>query len=210
MREHVDAPRLPADLHGKRALDVGTFDGFWAFALERRGASVVAIDVDEIPPPDAPDKHRDQIAAELEGVTPGTGFGLLRRWFGSSAQRRSLNVYDLTAEAIGGPIDLAFVGAMLLHLRNPVRALERIRQAMSPGGQLVVWEPIDVKLSKQKEPVARYMAGSTIWTWWYPNEACLLDWIRTAGFSDVTTHGRTRIRDEGGAEQTLVAVHARP
>lgn len=43
-REHVP---LPASLAGKRCLDVGTTDGFWAFEMERRGAAeVVAIDVD--------------------------------------------------------------------------------------------------------------------------------------------------------------------
>jgi tRNA (mo5U34)-methyltransferase len=37
---------LPPSLAGMRCLDVGTFDGFWAFAMERRGAAeVVAIDV---------------------------------------------------------------------------------------------------------------------------------------------------------------------
>src|SRR6478735_9319868 len=39
---------LPADLTGKRCLDVGTWDGFWAFEMERRGAaSVTAIDLDD-------------------------------------------------------------------------------------------------------------------------------------------------------------------
>jgi tRNA (mo5U34)-methyltransferase len=36
---------LPPSLDGKRCLDVGTFDGFWAFEMERRGGSVTAIDV---------------------------------------------------------------------------------------------------------------------------------------------------------------------
>jgi len=37
---------LPARLDGLRCLDVGTFDGFWAFELERRGASeVMAVDL---------------------------------------------------------------------------------------------------------------------------------------------------------------------
>nr|MBA2506600.1 methyltransferase type 11 [Thermoleophilaceae bacterium] len=36
---------LPPSLASTRALDVGTFDGFWAFEMERRGAEVVAIDV---------------------------------------------------------------------------------------------------------------------------------------------------------------------
>ena len=38
---------LPDDLRGRRALDVGTFDGFWAFELEKRGAEVVAIDIEQ-------------------------------------------------------------------------------------------------------------------------------------------------------------------
>src|SRR5688572_1403690 len=45
-----DAPRhvpWPTAVAGGRCLDVGTFDGFWAFELERRGADVVAIDIDD-------------------------------------------------------------------------------------------------------------------------------------------------------------------
>src|SRR6478672_7410803 len=40
----ADIP-LPPSLAGKRCLDVGTFNGFWAFEMERRGGEVVAIDV---------------------------------------------------------------------------------------------------------------------------------------------------------------------
>ncbi len=37
---------LPRRLDGMRCLDVATFNGFWAFEMERRGASeVVAVDV---------------------------------------------------------------------------------------------------------------------------------------------------------------------
>jgi hypothetical protein len=32
---------IPASLAGQRCLDIGTFDGFWAFELERRGAAEV-------------------------------------------------------------------------------------------------------------------------------------------------------------------------
>ena len=39
---------LPASLAGRRCLDVGTWDGFWAFEMERRGAaSVTAIDIED-------------------------------------------------------------------------------------------------------------------------------------------------------------------
>src|SRR5579884_3604587 len=39
---------LPQRLNGLRCLDVGTFNGFWAFEMERRGArEVIAIDIDD-------------------------------------------------------------------------------------------------------------------------------------------------------------------
>ena len=45
-RQVVDRIPFPRSLEGKRGLDVGSFDGFWAFEMARRGArEVVAIDL---------------------------------------------------------------------------------------------------------------------------------------------------------------------
>ena len=38
LRDYVDHYGLPERMDGMRALDVGTWDGFWAFEMERRGA----------------------------------------------------------------------------------------------------------------------------------------------------------------------------
>jgi len=54
---------LPADLSGRRALDVGTFDGFWAFELERRGAEVVAADLERFDEVEWPPPNRERLAA---------------------------------------------------------------------------------------------------------------------------------------------------
>src|SRR5687767_5410159 len=35
---------IPQDLRGKRVLDIGAWDGFFTFELEKRGAEVLAID----------------------------------------------------------------------------------------------------------------------------------------------------------------------
>jgi tRNA (mo5U34)-methyltransferase len=208
LRGLVADANIPGDLTGQRAIDVGTFDGFWAFELEKRGAQVIGIDVDEIPPPDAPEAKRQQVLEELDGVTPGTGFHLLKRWFGSSVERQSLNVYDMVPDRVGGPVDIVFVGAMLLHLRNPVGALEAMRKTLRPGGRLVAFEVIDPSLDSQDIPVARFKLTDTIWTWWRPNTACLLGWIECAGFSDVKLLGTTTVRDATGNEQTLASIHA--
>src|ERR1700733_3767820 len=35
---------IPQDLRGKRALDIGAWDGWFSFEMERRGAEVTAVD----------------------------------------------------------------------------------------------------------------------------------------------------------------------
>ena len=35
---------IPQDLRGRRVLDIGAWDGWFSFEMERRGASVVAVD----------------------------------------------------------------------------------------------------------------------------------------------------------------------
>ena len=46
LRRLVGSVGIPDDLTGCTALDIGTANGFWAFEMERRGASrVVAVDV---------------------------------------------------------------------------------------------------------------------------------------------------------------------
>src|SRR5271168_4708831 len=47
LRTRIDRFPLPADLTGKRALDIGAWDGWFTFEMERRGAEVVAVDSTE-------------------------------------------------------------------------------------------------------------------------------------------------------------------
>lgn len=187
---------LPANLEGKRALDVGTFDGFWAFELERRGAEVVAIDIAQVRDAQLPPNNRAMLERQAEelDVRMGRGFAVAAELLGSRARLVVCNVLELTAETIGGPVDLAFMGALLIHLRDPVQALERIRSALHPGGQLYQLEPISLKLSllQPRRPVARLDTLVTPFTWWYPNRAALRGWLRTAGFADIRGHGLYR------------------
>src|SRR5947209_6916182 len=91
---HIDlrrtAPRvLPDDLSGLRALDVGTFDGFWAFELERRGAEVTAIDVDRVDSAEWPPLSRARLEREAQdwGLQLGRGFALAAAGIGSRVKR---------------------------------------------------------------------------------------------------------------------------
>ena len=191
------APRiLPVDASGLRALDVGTFDGFWAFELEARGAEVVAIDVESLDAAEWPPLHRQRLEARMRewDLELGRGFRLASAALASKVRRIECSVYDLTPDRIGGPVELAFSGAILLHLRDPVRALERIHLTLAPGGTLLVLEPVSVRntLRSPRTPVARFEPLRTRFTWWRPNLAALRAWLRAAGFVDVRVRGLHR------------------
>ena len=73
---------MPPSLVGKRCLDVGTSDGFWAFEMERRGAeSVTAIDLEDPEALDWPASIRGQEKALDE--TKAKRFALAKRALGS-------------------------------------------------------------------------------------------------------------------------------
>ena len=191
------APKvLPPDLSGRRALDVGTYDGFWAFELERRGAEVVATDVAHAHDADWPPHRRDELRREADrlGVQLGLGFRLAAEARGSRARRVECDVRALTPEAVGGPVDVAFCGALLLHLRDPVGALERIGSVLIPGGTLLLLEPVALAATAlhPRRPVARFEPAARPFNWWVPNLAALRAWLRVAGLARARVTGLHR------------------
>ena len=188
------APKvLPEDLRGRRALDVGTFDGFWAFELERRGADVVATDVEQIDDAEWPPLRRERTreVSDAFGVELGRGFAIAHRALGSSVTRVVCPVRDLSPDRVGGPVDVAFVGALLLHLRDPVGALERVRSVLAPGGTLIALEPVSWRatLRAPRRPLAEFRAASSDFTWWVPNLSALKAMVWAAGFVGVRAKG---------------------
>lgn len=209
------APKvLPSDLDGKRALDAGTFDGFWAFELENRGAEVSAIDLERIDDAQWPPHKREQLRLQTKEaeVELGRGFALASDALGSRVERVICDIYDVTPERIGGQVDLAFIGALLLHLRDPVRALEAIRGCLSPGGELRLLEPFSIALSlrARRRPAASFETLSTPFNWWVANLAGLDAWLRTAGFERTERLAFVRPPARREIRQSYVALKATP
>lgn len=214
---HVDLRALPAklfpdDLRGRRALDAGTFDGFWAFELEKRGAEVVAIDVEKLDDAQWPPFRREALRAEADalGLELGAGFREAAAALDSQVERVICDILELGPDRVGGPVDLAFCGALLLHLRDPVAALERLHDTLTPGGSLIVLEPVAVRetLLHPRRPVARFEPLSTLFNWWYPNLATLTAWLRAAGFQTVRRRGFHRPPSVPSMRQWYVALEA--
>src|SRR3954447_11371932 len=127
-RPIVDRIPFPGSLKGKRCLDVATFNGFWAFEMERRGADeVVGIDVLDPMDWDWPaGSDQETISIMASRQARGLGFEIAKRELGSSVVRLERSVYDLDEDEVGR-FDLAYLGSLLVHLRDPVAALERVR-----------------------------------------------------------------------------------
>jgi tRNA (mo5U34)-methyltransferase len=189
LRHALDLVPFP-DVRGKRCLDVGTFDGFYAFEMERRGAAeVVAIDVEDQEawdwPADArqggPNAHRDPA---MSGPPKGAGFRLLAELTGSKVDWRACNVYDVTPERLG-EFDVVVVGSLLIHLQNPVKALEAVRSVCR--GQLFSADQVEVWLSilGKGRPMAKLRGTGRTCQWWLYNGAGHQQILLSAGFRTI-------------------------
>ena len=194
LRQVVDEMPFPADLTGRRCLDIGTFDGFWAFEMEKRGASeVIAIDLLDPAAWDWPIGSEEAVVDAIgTRKAGGRGFDVARAALGSSVERRELSVYDLDPDDIG-TFDFVYLGSLLLHLRDPVLALGRTR-AVCRGDALVV-DAIDGVLSTlfRNRALAHLDGRGRPW-WWKPNVAGLQRMVEAAGFEVVGEPVRTRLQ----------------
>jgi tRNA (mo5U34)-methyltransferase len=130
LRTTADNVGIPASLAGKTALDVGTSNGFWAFEMEKRGADrVVAIDVADGGGADILPRWRAvRPAEEFQETHRQTRFLTAHSMLKSKVDYRFVNVYDLSPETVGGMFDVVYCGSLLLHLRDPLKALMNIRK----------------------------------------------------------------------------------
>jgi tRNA (mo5U34)-methyltransferase len=122
-------PTLPEDFGHLSVLDVGTFDGFYAFLAEARGARrVVAVDNEQ---------YRSWVKSrwgvDLEG---GEGFGAIRGLLRSTVEYRRLDAFDL--DQLEETFDLILCFGILHRVDNPIGLLEVLRRRLSADGTVLL------------------------------------------------------------------------
>lgn len=179
--EHLNHLGIDEDLRGRRALEVGTWDGPVAFELERRGATVVALDIQD------PSK---------------TGFNTAKAILGSKVEYVQGSVYDLT-RLIPSQFDLVIYFGVYYHLKSPVLAFEQIAAVMTDrailafegeclinyledsSGRPVSELPVGL-LASTEVPLTLFYAGTfktDDTNWFIPNLACIREWLKAAGLT---------------------------
>jgi tRNA (mo5U34)-methyltransferase len=188
-----DRIAVPERLDGVRVLEIGTWDGFWAFELERRGADVVALDLDweqdlDWPPRTRLPAHDAARRERMSIIRLGEGFRAARDLLGSRVKDVRLSVYDLSPETVG-TFDMVFVGSILVHLRDPVRALAAIRSVAD--GPVILNESFDYvpTLLSPRSPRTRFVGGGDFVLWWHSNLAGVRQMAASAGLKPVQESG---------------------
>jgi tRNA (mo5U34)-methyltransferase len=158
---------LPEDLSGMSVLDIGAYDGFFAFEAERRGASrVLAIDT---------------LAWERGARSGWPCFRLAHRVLNSRVEAKKLDVAALSREMLGG-FDVVLLLGVLYHLEDPMAGLRAVADVTD--GLLVVETHTDA--NRLARPAMAFYPTDELnddpSNWWGPNEAALLGILRAVGF----------------------------
>jgi SAM-dependent methyltransferase len=170
---------FPESMAGMRCIDLASSTGFFAFEMARRGGEVVSLDLDD-------DTRRDPQGTNVLALPAGTsrrGFELVRDALGLKVERVSMNLYDVSPEALG-TFDFVFMGNVLLHLSDPGRALKAVRSIAT--GQFLSFETISMTLTLTRPRTAcasLYERDGA--RWWTSNAKAHRRLLRAAGFEIV-------------------------
>jgi tRNA (mo5U34)-methyltransferase len=204
LRDSVGRYGLPDDMTGMRALEVGTWDGFWAFEMEKRGAEVVALDLDDERDLDWPPRRRP---ATFPDTPRGDGFRLAKEILGSSVERVNCSIYHATPEELG-TFDVVFCGSVLIHLRDQLLAYERM--AGLCRGLCISAEEYSRSAGLSPWAMSRYHADrESAVVFWMPSRKTWKRMMWTAGFDDVSEHGRFTMKTTDGHAIRHVVLHGR-
>src|SRR5436190_11465828 len=172
MHDYLAHYHFPERLDGKRVLDVGASTWFFAYEFERRGAAeVVAVELPSWADHDwTPRRMRELRArsaaehADVDRVAMRDGFAVVGEALGSTRVRRVWQrIYDLSPDDLG-TFDIVFSGAMLMHVRDPILGIQRMRECVKPDGRLIV--SISTAMPDAPEPIAKFAGEWNQCNWW--------------------------------------------
>ena len=176
----LDMIGLPPDLRGKRVLDVGTSDGFFAVNLAKRGAEVVAIDYRN------KEEHGFYVTEKLNSDI--------------TIDYRRMNVYEIDPKALG-QFDIVLFLGVLYHLPDMIRVLHLLRECCR--GSLFVETHSENEFCPTISAARYYRAatlGNDYTNFWAPNRLCVLDMLHDTCF-DV-------VRDEAWGQRLFAEARA--
>jgi tRNA (mo5U34)-methyltransferase len=171
---------LPAEFAGMRVLDVGTFDGFYAFLAERRGAErVVAVDNEQ---------YRLWVASRWGiGLAGGEGFRAIHRLLGSEVGYLRMDAFAL--DGLDERFEFVYCCGILHRVEDPLGLLRVLRGRTVSGGTVLI-ETYGLGPEQQDGAAIRVSRPGEVYArdefvYWAFGDAGLERLARIAGFSEV-------------------------
>lgn len=191
MLRTLDSLGLPADMTGKRVLDVGCGEGYFAFECEKRGAEIRVV--------------------ELRTSPLVKGFDQARKWYNSSAVLEFTNIengnlYMTDPGLWQDQFDYIFLFGVIYHLRNPLVALDNLFAMAKPGALIFIESHmLDGAAILDKNGQTGSLQTNIKGTWqlvedlngdgscyWFPSKSGLEAALKRAGFMPVGYTGKER------------------
>jgi tRNA (mo5U34)-methyltransferase len=149
-----------SDLTGRRVLDVGCGSGYHAWRMYGAGAS------------------------EVIGIDPSPRFVVQFYMLKKYWPHAPVDVLPVTLDMLPVPLqafDSCFSMGVFYHRRSPMDHLRELRDALRPGGELIL-ETLIIPESSGPVlvPSERYAQMGNVW--FIPSVATLLHWLRKIGF----------------------------
>ena len=169
LRRQLEWLHLPEDLTGQSFLDLGSWDGFYAFEAEQRGAVRVLA--------------TDSFSWNGPGWANKQGFLLAREILRSKVEDMDIDIMDVCPERVG-LFDVVLFSGMLYHMRDPIKALQN---AASVCKKHLIVETA-VGMLEVKEPAMAYLPrvpGEEQSNYWRPNPALVNLWLKELGFRKI-------------------------
>src|SRR5207248_8599270 len=117
-----------------------------------------------------------------------------RKRLDSHVELVNLPIYELGPDNVG-TFDFVHAGDILLHVRDPILALQRIRSVTT--GELLLADMFDPDLDRLGPGMSltRYRGGWEDVTWWAPALSTLTQMVADTGFDDVSIVTTYRLAD---------------
>lgn len=137
---------LPKDMKGMKVLDVGTWDGLFAFEAEKRGAQVHAIDI-----------YQKCAGQKSEAIRANRPFQFAKEQLKSDVRFSFENLESFTSnDAYPFKYDYIFYFGVMYHVENPLGAVKQLIRSTKSGGIILVETAI---CNHEEEPLLAYRPG---------------------------------------------------
>jgi SAM-dependent methyltransferase len=205
----TDAYLGHTDFRGKRVLEVGPASGYLSFEMERKGASVVSVDVSDEFEFDVVPFESMRSAGLSDGFVGAqkkvqNGYWLCHKAFNSKNKVHYGSGYKIPAEF--GQFEVGLLASVLLHNANPIAIINQVARLTTE--KLIIVDLFHDNSEKTGLPTIQFypsVENQTWHTWWRFSEAFFVEVLKIVGFKKITVNHHTQYyRGQAFALHTVV------